>query len=259
MSVNTNSLNALPSLDVKSIQEYIKTFNEEDIILNSQELINNNTICNNPTNNALTSFLSTFVSNDLNEELISYPKSIVSGFNPFVNPLDVEDIYVFQPNEQISDIDDFGYILNTENVSYYDLDSSQSDILSFDGTDLINLDDLCRTPITIINEPKEIVQIIKTIKKEQKSRRGRGRPKTEITKLDEKVADAEKTNDKHVIRIKKNNKASKEYRDRKADKKKQLDTDLSNHTDKYLKLKKTHTKLSLRIEQLEKLLKMHSF
>lgn len=74
-----------------------------------------------------------------------------------------------------------------------------------------------------------------------------------------KVKEAEESNDKHKIRVKKNNKASKEYRDRKADKKKQLDNALAIELQNYSKLKKIHTKLCLRIEHLENMIKMHPF
>lgn len=110
-----------------------------------------------------------------------------------------------------------------------------------------------------LKQYKEIIRPKTTVQKEKKSKRGRGRPRTEISKLQKKVIEAEKSNDKHKTRITKNNQASKEYRDRKAAKKQQLDMDLSVEADNYRKLKKIHSKMSLRIKQLEDMLKIHLF
>jgi len=110
-----------------------------------------------------------------------------------------------------------------------------------------------------LKQYKEIIRPKTTIQKEKKAKRGRGRPPTEISKLQKKVAEAEKSNDKLKTRITKNNKASKEYRDRKANKKQKLDMDLTIEADNYRKLKKIHSKMSLRIKQLEDMLKRHPF
>ena len=92
------------------------------------------------------------VPNNLNEEFIEYSNNTVCGFNPYENPLDVEDIYVFPPNEQISDINDIGY----EDVSYFDLDYSQSNILPLDDTEISykGFEDIFQNPIIFINEVK---------------------------------------------------------------------------------------------------------
>ncbi|XP_070502572.1 uncharacterized protein [Chironomus tepperi] len=252
----TTLSNCFSSQSSKNIQEYWKTFNDE-VVLSTQELSTNNLVYNN-TSNALNNFVSTFVSNDLNDEYMLY--NTASGFNPYENLLDHENLCELSPNDYYGN-NEIGYIINPNEVSYLDLDSSQSNAMSFDEAEQIpeSFEEIFQSANAFINEPKSIIQPKKTTKKEGKvSKRGRGRPPTEIKKLKIKVEMAEKSNDKVKIRTEKNNQASKEYRERKAEKRKQLEMDLEIETENYLNLKKIHTKLSLKIKQLEHLIKMHS-